>query len=136
MTDKPRVFVDSNIPMYAAGKEHPNKAASIEILESISEGSLMGITSTEVFQEILYRYQAIGLLDKGFEVFDNFSGIIDETLSINSSIMREARNILEDKKISTRDAIHVATMDFYDISYIASHDRHFQKFKHIRYFPL
>jgi predicted nucleic acid-binding protein len=136
MTDKPRVFVDSNIPMYAAGKEHPNKAASIEILESISEGSLMGITSTEVFQEILYRYQAIDLLDKGFEVFDNFSGIIDETLSINSSIMREARNILEDKKISTRDAIHVATMDYYDISYIASHDRHFQEFKHIRYFSL
>jgi len=136
MTDRPRVFVDSNIPMYAAGKENPKKVSSIGILESISEGSLIGITSTEVFQEILYRYQAIDLLDKGFEVFDNFYGIIDETLSINPSIMRQARNILENKKISTRDAIHVATMDYYDISYIASHDRHFREFKHIRYFPL
>jgi len=122
--------------MYAAGKENPKKVSSIGILESISEGSLIGITSTEVFQEILYRYQAIDLLDKGFEVFDNFYGIIDETLSINPSIMRQARNILENKKISTRDAIHVATMDYYDISYIASHDRHFREFKHIRYFPL
>lgn len=136
MTDKPRVFVDSNIPMYAAGKEHTNKSSSIEILKSISEGNLIGITSTEVFQEILYRYQAIDLLDKGFEVFDNFSGIIDETLSINSSIIGRARNILEEKKISTRDAIHVATMDYYDISYIASHDSHFKEFEHIRYFTL
>jgi uncharacterized protein len=134
MTDKPRVFVDSNIPMYAAGREHVNKAPSIRILGSISEGKVIGITSTEVFQEILYRYQAIDLLEKGFEVFENFSGIIDETLPINFNIIREAKNILKDNKISTRDAIHVAAMDHYDISYIASHDRHFKKFKHIRYF--
>jgi uncharacterized protein len=134
MTDKPRVFVDSNIPMYAAGREHPNKESSIKILELISEGLVIGITSTEVFQEILYRYQAIDLLEKGFEVFESFSGIIDETLQINFNIIREAKNILKSNKISTRDAVHLAAMDHYDISYIASHDRHFKKFKHIRYF--
>ena len=97
MTDKTRIFVDSNIPMYAAGRKHPNKASSIKILKSISDGKLIGITSTEVFKEILYRYQAIDLLKKGFEVFDSFSGIIDQTLSINSSIINKARNILENK---------------------------------------
>ncbi len=134
MTGKTRVFVDSNIPMYAAGKEHPNKIPSIKILKLISEGKIIGMTSTEVFQEILYRYQAIDLLDKGLEVFDSFSSIIDETLSINLNIMRETRNILKENNINARDAVHIATMDYYGISYIVSHDKHFKKFKHIRYF--
>jgi len=134
MTGKTRVFVDSNIPMYAAGKEHPNKIPSIKVLELISEGKIIGMTSTEVFQEILYRYQAIELLDKGLEVFDSFSSIIDETLSVNLNIMREARNILKENNINVRDAVHIATMDYYGISYIASHDKHFIEFKHIRYF--
>ena len=134
MTGKTRVFVDSNIPMYAAGKEHPNKIPSIKILKLISEGKIIGMTSTEVFQEILYRYQAIDLLDKGLEVFDSFSSIIDETLSINLKIMRETRNILKENNINARDAVHIATMDYYGISYIVSHDKHFKKFKHIRYF--
>jgi len=134
MTGKTRVFIDSNIPMYAAGKEHPNRTPSIKVLELISEGEIIGVTSTEVFQEILYRYQAIDLLYKGLELFDSFSSIIDEAFSININIMREARNILKDNNINARDAVHIATMDHYEISYIASHDKHFKKFKHIRYF--
>ena len=134
MTKKTKVFIDSNIPMYAAGKEHPNKEPSIKILELISNGDIIGITSTEVFQEILYRYQAIDLLKKGLEVFDNFSNIIDDVLSINLQIMNQARKILGDEyssDIYPRDAVHIATMDYYEISYIATHDRHFKKFKHI-----
>jgi hypothetical protein len=134
MTGKTRVFVDSNIPMYAACKEHPNKIPSIKVLELISEGKIIGMTSTEVLQEILYRYQAIDLLDKGLEVFDSFSSIIDEALSINLNIIREARNILKENNINARDAVHIATMDYYGISYIVSHDKHFKEFKHIRYF--
>ena len=134
MTGKTKVFIDSNIPMYAAGKEHPNRIPSIKVLELISEGEIIGVTSTEVFQEILYRYQAIDLMYKGLELFDSFSSIIDEAFSININIMREARNILKDNNINARDAVHIATMDHYEISYIASHDRHFKKFKHIRYF--
>jgi len=138
MTIKDRVFIDSNIPMYAAGREHPNKRPAIKILELVSEGEITGITSTEIFKEILYRYQAINLLDKGLEVFDNFSSIVDDILSINLHIMNEARKILggEYSNIYPRDAIHVATMDYYEISYIASFDKHFKEFKHIRYFQI
>ena len=92
------------------------------------------MTSTEVFQEILYRYQAIDLLDKGLEVFDSFSSIIDETLSINLNIMSETRNMLKANNINARDAVHIATMDYYGVSYVASYDKHFEEFKHIRYF--
>ena len=120
--------------MYATGKKHSNKIDSIKVLELVSEGKIIGITSTKVFQEILYQYQAVDLLDKGLEVFDSFSSIIDEVLSINLNIMREARNIIKKNNINTRDAVHITTIDYYGISYIASHDKHFKKFKNIRYF--
>jgi len=136
MISKYKVFIDSNIPMYAAGKEHENKKPAIEILELVSNGEIIGITSTEVLQEILYRYQAINLLKKGLEVFDNFSSIVEDILSINVHIINKTRKILQEgySNIFPRDAIHVATMDYYNINYIASFDKHFKQFKNIKYF--
>jgi predicted nucleic acid-binding protein len=93
MIKKVKVYIDSNIPMYAAGQEHPNKEPSIKILELVSSGKVIGVSSTEVLQEILYRYQAINILKKGLEVFDNFSKIIDDVLPVNFQIMNEARDI-------------------------------------------
>jgi len=139
MIKKIKVFIDANIPMYAAGQEHPNKVPSVKILESVSEGKIVGVTSTEVLQEILYRYWAINLLKKGLEVFDDFSQIVDDTLPINFQIISGARNILEKnsyQNIFPRDAIHVATMDYYGISFIATYDKHFEMFKHIKYMSL
>ena len=44
MLKKNKVFIDSNIPIYAAGTKHPNKASSIKILESVSENKINGVT--------------------------------------------------------------------------------------------
>jgi len=137
MTKKNKVFIDSNIPMYAAVKDHQNKETAVKILELVSEGEITGITSVEVLQEILYRYQAINLLKKGLDVFDNFSSIVEDILSINPNIINKARKILDGySNIYPRDAIHVATMEYYEINYIASFDKHFKEFKHIRYLTI
>lgn len=98
MLKKNKVFIDSNIPIYAAGTKHPNKASSIKILESVSENKINGVTSTEVMQEILYRYRSIGLLDKGLEVFDNFLQVVDEILPVNFNIIKDTRNTLGKNK--------------------------------------
>jgi len=37
VTLKDRVFIDSNILMYEAGREHSNKESAIKILELISD---------------------------------------------------------------------------------------------------
>jgi len=51
-----KVFIDTNIPMYAAGKEHSFKAPSISLLHAIADGELDAVTDCEVFQEILHRH--------------------------------------------------------------------------------
>ena len=54
------ILVDSNILMYAAGADHPNKAPSIRFLEKVAREQMDVALDAEVLQEILYRYRAIG----------------------------------------------------------------------------
>ena len=130
-----RVFIDANIPMYAAGSGHPNKETSKKILEKISRKQIYGVTSAEVLQEILHRYQSINMLSSGIAIFEEFSNIIDEILQINFKILESAKNFLSaNPNILTRDAIHAATMEYYNIVYIATFDKHFEHFKNIRYY--
>ena len=67
-----RVFIDSNIPMYVAGRQHPNRDPARRFLERVQAGEIEGCTSTEVLQEILYRYSALHRLDLPRAVYDLF----------------------------------------------------------------
>ncbi|MEW6624414.1 MAG: type II toxin-antitoxin system VapC family toxin [Bacillota bacterium] len=71
-----KVFIDTCIPMYAAGREHPLKAGCLEIMRSAASGNLEAYTDTEVFQEILYRYFSINQRGFGLQLFDSFSQIM------------------------------------------------------------
>ena len=72
----PPVFIDTNIPMYAAGASHPLKKPSQRVILAIATGEIDAVTDTEVFQEILYRYIHISEREKGFKVFDHFHRIM------------------------------------------------------------
>ena len=75
------------------------------------------------------------MLSSGIEIFEEFSNIVDEILPINFKILENAKNILSGNSgILTRDAIHVATIEYYNIDYIATFDKHFSIFKNIRYY--
>ena len=68
-----RVFVDSNVPMYVAGKGHPNREPALRFLARARTGEFEACTSTEVLQEILHRYVGLGRLDLAREVYELFS---------------------------------------------------------------
>ena len=128
-----KVFIDTNIPIYASGRNHPNKNLSLKILEDISKNRIFGITSVEVFQELLYRFHSLNMFNKGIEVFEGFYNIVDEVLPVNFQIVKNARLIMEkNSEINTRDAIHAATINYYNIPYIATFDKHFNIFKNIK----
>jgi predicted nucleic acid-binding protein len=48
------IFVDSNIPMYLVGAEHPHKADAQRILERCISEQARLVTDAEVLQEILH----------------------------------------------------------------------------------
>ncbi|MGH7263868.1 MAG: type II toxin-antitoxin system VapC family toxin [Candidatus Rokuibacteriota bacterium] len=46
-----KVFIDSDIPMYVAGTEHPHREPARHFMERVRRGEIEGSTSTEVLLE-------------------------------------------------------------------------------------
>ena len=121
-----KVFVDSNIPMYVAGGEHPNRAPSRRLLDRAGAGEVDICTSTEVLQEILYRYSALGKRELARQVYDLFVEICPTVLPVTLADTDRARDLIaEVRGISARDAVHAAVMLNHKIPLIATFDAGF-----------
>jgi predicted nucleic acid-binding protein len=118
-----RVFVDSNIPMYVAGGEHPHREPARRFLERIGKGKVDACTSTEVLLEILYRYSSLHRLDLARDVYDLFVEICPVILGVTLADTDRARDLVCGVAgISARDAVHAAVMLNHDIERIATFD--------------
>jgi predicted nucleic acid-binding protein len=127
------IFVDSNIPMYVAGREHPHRASSQRFLEMARAGEIEICTSTEVLQEILYRYSALKRLDLAGGVYDLFVQLCPVVLPVTLADTDRARRLVTDSDgISVRDAIHAAVMLNHEIDEIATFDQGFDSIAGIR----
>jgi uncharacterized protein len=128
-----KVFIDSNIPMYVAGREHPHREPSRRLLAKVERGEIEGCTSVEVLQEILYRYSALRRLDLAREVYELFVQVCTVVLVVTLADTDRARDLLSDAQgTSARDAIHAAVMLNHDVEWIASFDGGFDRVPGIR----
>jgi len=128
-----KVFVDSNIPMYVAGGDHPHREPARKFLERVRTGTVEALTSTEVLQEILYRYSAIGRREMGCELYDLFVEICPVVLNVTLADTDRARDLLLALDgISARHAVHAGVMLNHDIEWIATYDAGFRGVPGIR----
>lgn len=120
------ILVDSNILMYAAGADHPNKAPSIRFLEKVAREQMDVALDAEVLQEILYRYRAIGRWPEGRQVYDAARLLFPVIYPITAEILDHAKSLLEDfPALDARDALHAAVAFRYEAEAICSYDRDF-----------
>jgi len=123
-----KVFIDSNIPMYGAGRDHPNRAPALRFLAQVQKREVDAFTSTEVLQEILYRYSALGRYDLARDVYNLFVEVCPVVLPVSLADTDRARDLLGDATgISARDAIHAAVMMNHGIKKIATFDQGFDR---------
>ncbi|MSP62235.1 MAG: PIN domain-containing protein [Myxococcales bacterium] len=123
-----KVFIDSNIPMYVAGRDHPLREPARRFLERVRDGEVEGCTSTEVLQEILYRYVALRRPDLAREVYDLFVQVCPTVLPVTLADTDGARRLATGKlKIGVRDALHAAVMLNHGIRSIATFDAAFDR---------
>jgi predicted nucleic acid-binding protein len=119
------IFVDSNIPMYLIGAFHPHKSDARQLLESaIASGDRL-VTNAEVYQEILHRYVAIDRRLAIQPAFDALNAIIDEVFPIDLRDVERAKAVVYGKRVSARDAIHLATMERHGVRRIMTFDAAF-----------
>lgn len=127
------ILVDSNIPMYLVGAEHPNKAAARRKLEELITAGIALLTDVEVFQEILHRYQAISRPEAIQPAFDALLHLVDEVLPIRFAHVERAKEIVIGLSgLSARDAIHVAVMEGEGVERILSFDDGFDRYPGIQ----
>jgi predicted nucleic acid-binding protein len=123
------IFVDSNIPMYLIGAPHPHKSDAQRLLEKLLSERARLVTDTEVLQEILHRYVAIDRRDAVQPAFDALLGIVDQVLSIDLVAVERAKTIvLGSRRLSARDALHLAVMEQHSVEQVLSFDGGFDGF--------
>jgi predicted nucleic acid-binding protein len=119
-------LVDSNVPMYLVGAEHPLKAESRRLLVRAVEDGERLVTDAEVLREILHRYVAIDRRDFIQPAFDALLSVVDEVLPVEAADVERAKTIvLGKRRLSARDALHLAVMEHADIGRILSFDAGF-----------
>ena len=117
--------------MYAAGKNHPNKKPSVDLLRLIAVGEIDAVINVEVIQEILHRYTMIKMKDMGIKLAKDVIALIPRIYSIELSDVIKAMSILETYNLTSRDAIHIAFMINKGIKEACTYDKHFFNVKEI-----
>ena len=126
----PVFFLDVNVPMYAAGTDHPHRAACVWVMEEIAESRLRSAIDAEIIQEILHRFGSIRQWELGARMA---VGLLDLVPTVYPITVAEARRSVELFKalggqgVTARDTLHVAAMQSNGLTHIISADRHFDR---------
>lgn len=120
-------FIDANVPMYAAGGEHPLKAPCVAILEAVVRREMTAVTDAEVLQEMLHRYTALQQRARAVEVCRLFLKVVPDVLPVTREAIEQALDLhLRFPQLQARDSLHAAVMLRHGVTHIVSADQHFE----------
>jgi predicted nucleic acid-binding protein len=132
-----RIFIDANVPMYAAGADHPLRDPCIRLLRQVVTGDMAAVTDAEVHQEIYYRYLSLRLREQACLVSERFREVVVDVLPIGLAEIRRMPTLVEAyPHLQARDLIHLAVMQVHGLTRIASADRGFDGVAGIQRLPL
>ena len=125
----PRAFIDANIPMYAAGSEHPLRTPCARVMDIVAAHPGRFVTDAEVFQEIIHRYLSERRWPLGREVFNRFVRIMQRYIEpVYTEDVLDAAELADNHPgINARDLVHAAVALRLGISRIISTDTDFDR---------
>jgi predicted nucleic acid-binding protein len=123
-----RIFLDTNIFLYAAGGEHPLKAPCANIVTRVGNDDLGAVTSSEVVQEILYVLSRRKLMAEGVQLAAEVMDMFPDLLPVTGADMLHTCRILHNHPgLPVRDAVHCSVMSARGITRIVTADIHFDQ---------
>lgn len=122
-------FIDVNVPIYAAGREHSYKEPCARVLMMVERHPLGFVTSVEVLQELVHYYLASRRWEIGREALRSFSEIMHDRIEpIYEEDIHFAAGLADlHSHISTRDLLHAAVMQRLGSDRIISADTDFDR---------
>jgi len=147
-----RVFIDSNIFLYEVF-DHPKFGESAyRILKDVENGSIEGVTSTLVLDEVLHKmilieasdkfqisiketvpflkknHKEIPLLEASWKDIDRIQKIENLTVcGISPDVFKSSINVAKTNMLLAHDALHIAVMKYESIADIATNDNDFER---------
>lgn len=116
------IFVDTNVIMFAVGREHPLRAPAREFFEENLDLGLC--SSAEVLQELVHAYlpvQRARALDAAFQLVER---CIPRVFSIDAEDVRSVRSLVDRfPALGSRDLLHLAVCRRHDVKKIKTFDR-------------
>jgi uncharacterized protein len=114
--------------MYMLGNSPVMRTSAQLLLDRVSASRERMVTSAEVFQEILHRYNSIQRRDVIDPAFRLLLETVDKVLPITEGdIMRAREVLLSTAGLSARDALHIAVMERHSVGRILSFDAGFDR---------
>ena len=103
------IFVDTNVLMYAVGREHPLRQEARDFfIEHAASGEVL-VTSAEVLQELLHAYVPVGRMQALDAALDLARARMGELWPIEPDDVALARTLLEaHRALGARDLLHLA----------------------------
>lgn len=135
MSEPVPVFVDANVPIYAAGRSHPLKEPCARFLAEVAERPEIALTDAEVLQELLHRYLGVRDVAVGLRAFDAFAALMHgRVVAVDAVDVAAARAMADEarERLSARDLLHAAVMRRRGCDTIISADHAFDTVPGIR----
>ena len=119
-------FIDANVFLHIAGRDRALGDACLAAVLDAQDQPTGACTDAEVLQEVLHVCRRRGRADAGFQVFDTVVSLGFAVLPITAETMVLARELAEQlPELSTRDAVHAASMQLAHVQNLLSFDRGF-----------
>jgi hypothetical protein len=119
------IFVDTNVIMYAVGRDHPLKKEAREFFEnSMNEEALRLCTSAEVLQELMHAYVAVDRLHTLKAAFALVEACIPTVWDVTRHDVETARSLVEIRReLGARDLLHLAMCQNRNVMEVKTFDR-------------
>lgn len=117
------IFVDTNVFMYAVGREHPLQQPARDFFEASVTGGDRLATSTEVLQELMHAYLPVSRMAT-LDAALSLSRTIAEIWPIEEGDVVHARALCErHKALGARELLHIACCQRRGVTEIKTFDR-------------
>ena len=125
----PATFIDANVPIYAAGREHPYREPCIRVLAAVNDNPEAFVTDAEVFQEIMHHYLRTERRDAGQVVVESFAAMMQGRVSpvTIDDVLAAGHLAKEHRGLSSRDLLHLAVMHRLGVTRVITADADFDR---------
>ena len=127
-------FVDANIPIYAAGREHRYRDPCAHIIRAIANNPANFMTDAEVLQELMHHYRRTNGWIVGREVFRRFETLLQGRIepTYPEDVNQAAEMADQGCQSSSRDLVHTSVMWRCGASLCISADTDFDRIPGVR----